>query len=562
MSSDVVTLVVGGVSYTIQRRNIDRHPDSLLAAVVKTEWYHRKKPIRIDRDGGLFKHICAYIVSGSLPMNSNPAHSPTLLDNIRKEAEHFGLPELAKDCVPNKVFMPSKIIRDLTNNARQQGGMTVDYPNFFTTPLLRALGSLWAQFFVHGAVRPDPSYSYTDKIYLSSTMSNPNVPELVQAASTTSRPAQEQLGIPADDLSLTGLDHLEQSVNQAAQKLFPNTPIKMRPSKLVLFQEGGPYDLQHETDGRAGTAVVALNTECTGGELEITHGGSTEVVSGSNSWVAMYVHSKCKIKHIASGTRVALIYGLYCVSDPLPEDKRACLYEAQYEDDSDDECECEEEEGECDVDCDEDNEDEDEDADEDEGECVDQPAAKRTKADVERGTEGGGREVYSRGNYDVIWHHMGDDEYVPPLDRRILRGADAEAIYTALNQELAHHDSVVICLQHMYPACLAVPGFLKPTDADLHSLLREHYSLQVVYCFVYCKEICNVYTRDSGQVRAMIWPDSETATATAIKPTKLVIPATLYPDSVLDYTLNLTAHQRERVDTAFVITGLRVSAKV
>jgi hypothetical protein len=278
----------------------------------------------------------------------------------------------------------------------------------------------------------------------------------------------------------------------------------------------------------------------------------------SNSWVAMYAGCVCKIKHVICGMRVALIYGLYCVTDPLPDDKGGCMYDAQYDDDSDDECECEEEEGECDVNCD----DEDGDADEGEGECMDQPAAKRTKADVERGMGGGGREVYSRGDYDVIWHHMGDDEYVPPLDRRILRGADAEAIYTALNQELAHHDSVVICLQHMYPACLAVPGFLKPTDADLHSLLREHYSLQVVYCFVYCKEICNVYSRDSGQVRAIIWPDSETATATAIKPTKLVIPATLYPNSVLDYTPNLTAHQRARVDTAFVITGLRVSAKV
>jgi hypothetical protein len=157
-------------------------------------------------------------------MNSNPAHSPTLLDNIRKEAEHFGLPELAKDCVPNKVFMPSKIIRDLTNNARQQGGMTVDYPNFFTTPLLRALGSLWAQFFVHGAVRPHPSYSYTDKIYLSSTISNPNVPELVLAASITSRPAQEQLEIPADDLSLTGLDHLEQRSLRLLRSCSPTPP--------------------------------------------------------------------------------------------------------------------------------------------------------------------------------------------------------------------------------------------------------------------------------------------------------------------------------------------------
>jgi hypothetical protein len=37
-----------------------------------------------------------------------------------------------------------------------------------------------------------------------------------------------------------------------------------------------------------GTVVVILNSKYTGGELEITHGGRTEVVTGPYNWVAMY----------------------------------------------------------------------------------------------------------------------------------------------------------------------------------------------------------------------------------------------------------------------------------
>jgi hypothetical protein len=100
MSDEVVLFVVGGVSYNIRRRDIDRYPGSFLAAVVKAEWYHGRKPIHINRNGELFKHISAYFVSGNLSTRVSLPYNPALLDNIRKEAEYFGFPELVAECMP------------------------------------------------------------------------------------------------------------------------------------------------------------------------------------------------------------------------------------------------------------------------------------------------------------------------------------------------------------------------------------------------------------------------------------------------------------------------------
>jgi hypothetical protein len=111
----------------------------------------------------------------------------------------------------------------------------------------------------------------------------------------------------------------------------------------------------------------------------------------------------------------------------------------------------------------------------------------------------------------------------------------------------------------MYPAGLAVPDFLKSTDADLYYLLRGQYDLQVVYCLIHKEKYGG---SGSQQVRAMLCPGYETAIAdgvTHVKPTKLVIPAALLPDSVLDYSPYLTADRIEKGEAMLVITGLRVS---
>ena len=89
--------------------------------------------------------------------------------------------------------------------------------------------------------------------------------------------------------------------------------------KLVRMQSGKP-DADHPSvaahrdtvrgDGHIGTLVLILNSEYTGGELEITHSGQTEVVTGPYSWVAMYGDCLHKINPVTSGTRVSLIFDI------------------------------------------------------------------------------------------------------------------------------------------------------------------------------------------------------------------------------------------------------------
>ena len=62
--------------------------------------------------------------------------------------------------------------------------------------------------------------------------------------------------------------------------------------------------------------MLILNSTYTGGELEVTHGGRTEVVTGLYSWVAMYGDCLHKINRVTSGARVSLIYDIYAA--PLP----------------------------------------------------------------------------------------------------------------------------------------------------------------------------------------------------------------------------------------------------
>jgi hypothetical protein len=441
-----------------------------------------------------------------------------LLDSIRKEAEYFGLPELAEECVPNNVIMPDKVIRSFTSNAEQRE-LPVDYPVNFTTPLLKALGSLWSQFLVKGEIDIHQlGYIMLHEIYQSCTFHSPNVAELIRVAVplATGHAYGTVLAIPAHYLTLSILNPLEQQITQSAQNLFPNTSIKMRAAMLIVFQEGGPYDLQHENDGRVGTALATLNTTCAGGVLQITHGDSTEAVTGPTSWVAMHVDCNCTITSVASGARVVLAYAIHAVVEPVGggEDK-----------------------------------------------CEAEPTAKRTKTGNKVGEDDSDREAFSRG-YEVFWNQQEGCKNAPVFNKPHTRGADSEAIYAALNQELVKYSSVVICLQHMYPPCLVLPGFLKSTDAVLHNLLREHYDLQVVYCLVHCQEVC--YSRQyRSKVRAVLCPGYEPMVdgVAAAKPTKLVIPAPLNPNSVMDYTPYLTTRQLDEGEAAFVVTGLRVRAK-
>jgi predicted 2-oxoglutarate/Fe(II)-dependent dioxygenase YbiX len=511
MSSEVVNFVVGGISYPIFKRDVEKYPGSFFSAAIKKEWHVGEVPVEVSRDGELFKHIYAYIVSGSLSMDVKSSDNGDLLDSVRAEAEFFGLPKLAAACVITDDVTASldqyRTIRHFIDCA-SGGSLQVDYPCDVTTPLLKALGTLWAPFCVDGSLYWEP----TMEIFQSSTIAKLNVAELVTAATPSpfgrgtetvlDTEVRDSLEISADKLDPACLQEISDGIRNRVKTLCPNTPIQLEPYKLVIYQTGGHFDQHRDTvrgEGHIGTVVVILNSEYTGGELEITHGGRTEVVTGPYNWVAMYGDCLHKINPVKSGTRVSLIYDIYSTGNQL-------LIEGDEQEDEDDE--------------------------DDEG-------------------IGG---FWSRD----MWGVLGS---VPKA-----RGPDTPAIRAALDGELTKLDSVVICLQHMYPACQAVPGFLKGSDAVLYEVLQDHYDVQVVYCTV-CRQGAydgpHSWDGSGEAVCGSLFTTFDREKRKSNSRTKLVVPSQLNLGEVLDYSpfQDQTGNESQQEATVYVTTGLQVSLK-
>jgi hypothetical protein len=516
VDNDFIDFVVGGVRFTIRKRDIEKYPENYLSAAVNWEGLGGHAPIAIDRDGELFQYVYAYIISGYLSKDAKSGNDKVLLESIRQEAEFFNLPELAKECSCAGVIIPLrtyKTIRDFIGNSRR-GGVAVDHPMGTATALLKALGTMWAPFCVKGTFHIDTSRD--ECFFGSSTVRTLNTAELIAAATPScfgrgtdtvlDANVRDSLEISADKLKLTwrtGLSGLEEQLNYYIKELCPNRPVLARLYKLVIYQKGGHFDQHRDTvrgDGHIGTVVAILNSEYTGGELEITHGDKTEVVTGPYNWVAVYGDCLHKINPVTSGTRVSLIYDIY---------------------------------------------------------------ARESVKDTSTVFEEEDDEPMER---DSFWDkHC--YEMVSKCDETKARGVDAVAIRDAVAEELQKLDSVVICLQHMYPASQAVPGFLKGADAMLHEVLQDHYEVQVVYCSIYRQAPYERYESED-HVRGRLFSSFEASDATATNTaeagrTKLVIPSPLNPDRILDYIpfAEHTGNESQAEETVYVVTGLQVRRK-
>jgi hypothetical protein len=137
-------------------------------------------------------------------------------------------------------------IRSFINSA-SQCKMQVDHPSGSTTPLLKALGSVWAPFCVKGQFTPH--YNPNQTLFKSSTVSKLNVSELIAAATqspfgrgtetildTNVRDSPE---ITADKLDLAGLEIINHGILGWVMNMCPNTPIEFEPYKLVIYSKAG-----------------------------------------------------------------------------------------------------------------------------------------------------------------------------------------------------------------------------------------------------------------------------------------------------------------------------------
>lgn len=109
-----VELIVGGKRYTVSVADLIKHPDSFFSALLKNEWRSDKtNPIKIDRDGRIFKYVFMFLVSGILPRRQDRtiALDDTILDALKVEADFYNLLALLKECEANPA--PAQVLANL-----------------------------------------------------------------------------------------------------------------------------------------------------------------------------------------------------------------------------------------------------------------------------------------------------------------------------------------------------------------------------------------------------------------------------------------------------------------
>ena len=355
--NEYVTFSVGGLLFTLNKANINRFPDTFLANLVKPVWKtYGEDPIVIERDGELFFYIADYIRYGVLPRDKS---SRLMIDDATRkrlilEADYFQLFELVKECkeqsdaeincfphmnLRNMIegaienckkstqtnwTVPAEVVHLDIEEATGEAAPIEEYERF-----AKLLGHITAPFCITGKLDTNEFEEEDEdevdyyRVYKSSSMGKLNMEELLAEATLSpfGKGSETVVDTSVRHSYEIDLSHLEtyaidpdcaadiSSLNSDRD----NQALTFRPYKLAIYKEGGHFEAHRDTvrgEEHIGTLVLILNSEYTGGELEVTHGDRTVVVTGPYSWVAMYGDCLHKINPVTSGTRVSLIYDI------------------------------------------------------------------------------------------------------------------------------------------------------------------------------------------------------------------------------------------------------------
>ena len=359
MKDGQVLLVVGGVYYTLCKNVLTKHPHSFFANLIKPEWMSADdgEPLIIERDGIVFQYVYDFLRYGMLPRDTNgrmTINSATKAA-VRAEADFFNLPELIMECDQMEApdfsaeFKTSKAVQrniagfkqgssnwavpeDVANltdennydDENEEGESEMEQKRLWSQSykkFAKCLRKVVAPFCIAGVLDVD-ELDDKAKVYKSSTVKQLNLEELF--AEATLSPFGKGFETVVDtnvrhsyeiDLSTVSTFNVKWHADISSLNNHPNKQrLDVRPYKLVIYKEGGHFEAHRDTvrgKGHIGTLAVILNSEYRGGELEVTHNGHTEVVTGPYSWVAMYGDCLHKINPVTSGTRVSLIYDIY-----------------------------------------------------------------------------------------------------------------------------------------------------------------------------------------------------------------------------------------------------------
>ncbi|KHJ94158.1 K+ channel tetramerization domain protein [Oesophagostomum dentatum] len=100
---EIVRINVGGTVFETTLFTLDKINDYMLSTMVATRW-RKKEELFIDRDPTHFSKVLNYLRDGNAVL---PADEEAL-ESLRREAEFYNLPDLAKMCLSQAPDVPQE----------------------------------------------------------------------------------------------------------------------------------------------------------------------------------------------------------------------------------------------------------------------------------------------------------------------------------------------------------------------------------------------------------------------------------------------------------------------
>ena len=314
MERDHVNFIVGGCFFCLFMEDIEKYPESYFNAVIKKEWNPELEvPIKIDRDGMMFRYIAEFHHHGELPITKKRV-DVDVVQQIQVEADFYNLPLLVKAC-------EKYVVSRISDRFEKEHFVTCEYCSGDKDNLINVVGALWAPVCSKGEM----SFNNDRSIMKSSTLLSLNVEELCAAAGPTlmfDAPVCGVFEISADQLNPEMWKHFVNAYPLSSFSPRMKLELQLRPCKLLICQQGSCV-AEHRSvecgENHIGKLVQVLNSEFTGGELVVRQNDKEVSISKAGEWIAMYGDALRRVNPVTSGTRVALIFDLYNVG-PIDEE--------------------------------------------------------------------------------------------------------------------------------------------------------------------------------------------------------------------------------------------------
>ncbi len=500
--SDEVHLVVGGYHYYFDTADLEEHPDSYFAHMLKDEWVKDKTAvITLDRNGKVFRYISYYLFSGYMDPDRKPILDLDTLLALRTEADFYGLSELMSLCDDRMKYDIDALISN-----RQNVGLSCDC---FRADEEKSTDTLVVAMHVF---RPPTVATSRLETYSSDSLKSyyNNVSVLLKYYRKGNPGWQNECSfahkcfeMPEYEFNLSSCKYTVFS-NWPLSTVKGNVEVSFEEEKAFIYKKGGycnkrvPNPLNER---RQGTYLYIFNSEHTGGRITTKVNGDEVSIEKPGECMALLPGCSYSVETVTSGHLVLLEFmvdlSCYAYSDDESEagghnDKGDS--EDGSEDQNKEKERVEDESHDGDSGSEKEYGDAEDSGAEESGEdrATESVGEDEIKRDSDSDAEDSDDDVSEGSDFDDA-DASGEEK---PLMWQVRDSYSTEitpersaSLTQAINTALETYTGVVICLSTYYPMghstiqnrrCETDPALLKHFDADLHAHLSTLYEVMTV----------------------------------------------------------------------------------